>query len=67
MPFTLPADTLSAGQVRSELRSGPVQGRAPFVEDLVICLEDVGHPGGDVEDDLDIGRCGSLRKADCVV
>src|SRR5215207_6251944 len=51
---------------RQEL-SGSVQRRGRFVEDRVIGLEDVGHPGGDVEGDLDIGGGGLSGEADGVV
>ena len=51
---------------RQEL-SGSVQRRGRFVEDRVIGLEDVGHPRGDVERDLDVGGGGLLREADGVV
>jgi hypothetical protein len=51
---------------RQEL-SGSVQRRGRFVEDRVIGLEDVGHPGGDVERDLDVGGGGLSREADGVV
>src|SRR5229473_6535351 len=51
---------------RQEL-SGSVQRRGRFVEDRVIGLEDVRHPGGDVEGDLDIGGGCLLREADGVV
>ena len=51
---------------RQEL-SGSVQRRGRFVKDRVIGLEDVGHPRGDVEGDLDVGGGGLLREADGVV
>ena len=51
---------------RQEL-SGSVQRRGRFVEDRVIGLEDVGHPRGDVERDLDVGGGGLSREADGVV
>ena len=51
---------------RQEL-SGSVQCGGRFVEDRVIGLEDVRHPGGDVEGDLDVGGGGLLREADGVV
>jgi hypothetical protein len=51
---------------RQEL-SGSVQRSGRFVEDLVIGLEDVGHPRGDVEGDLDVGGDRLLREADGVV
>ena len=51
---------------RQEL-SGSVQRRGRFVEDRVIGLEDVGHPRGDVERDLDVGGGGLSREAEGVV
>ena len=51
---------------RQEL-SGSVQCRGRFVEDRIEGLEDVRHPGGDVEDDLDVGGGGLSREADGVV
>src|SRR3954468_23416194 len=51
---------------RQEL-SGSVQWSGRFVEDRVIGLEDVGHPRGDLERDLDVGAGGLLREADGVV
>ena len=51
---------------RQEL-SGSVQRRGRFVKDRVIGLEDVGHAGGDVERELDVGAGGLLREADGVV
>ena len=51
---------------RQEL-SGSVQRPGRFVEDRVIGLEDVGHPGGDVEGDLDVGGGGYTGEADGVV
>jgi hypothetical protein len=43
---------------RQEL-SGSVQRGGRFVEDRIVGREDVGHPGDDVEGDLDVGG-GSL-------
>src|SRR5258708_34522137 len=51
---------------RQEL-SGSVQRRGRFVEDRVIGLEDVRHPGGDVEGDLDVGGGGLPGEAEGVV
>ena len=51
---------------RQEL-SGSVQRRGRFVEDRVIGLEDVRHPRGDVEGDLDVGDGGLPGEADGVV
>jgi len=51
---------------RQEL-SGSVEGRGRFVKDRVIGLEDVGHPWGDVERQLDVGRGALLCEADGVV
>ena len=51
---------------RQEL-SGSVQCRGCLVEDRVVGLEDVRHPGGDVEGDLDVGDGGLPGEADGVV
>src|SRR5690242_6771490 len=51
---------------RQEL-SGSVQRRGRFVEDRVIGLENVGHPRGDVEDDLDVGGGSYTGEADGVI
>ena len=51
---------------RQEL-PGSVQGSGRFVEDGVIGLEDVRHPGGDVEGDRDVGDSGLPGQADGVV
>jgi len=51
---------------RQEL-SGSVQCSGRFVEDRVEGLEDVRHPGGDVEGDLDVGGGGLPGEADGVV
>jgi len=51
---------------RQEL-SGSVQCSGRFVEDRIEGLEDVRHPRGDVEGDLDVGGGGLLREADGVV
>jgi hypothetical protein len=51
---------------RQEL-SGSVQCGGCFVKDRVIGLEDVGHPRGDVEGNLDVGGGGMSREADGVV
>ena len=46
--------------MRSQQLPGPVQGGGRFVKDRIIGLEDVRHPGGDVEGDLNVGG-GGLR------
>src|SRR3954447_844367 len=51
---------------RQEL-SGSVQCSARFVKDRGIALEDVRHPRGDLERDLDVGGGGLSREADGVV
>jgi hypothetical protein len=51
---------------RQEL-SGSVQRPGRVVKDRVIALEDVGHPRGDLQRDLDVGGGGLSREADCVV
>jgi len=53
--------------MRGQELSGSVQCSARFVEDRVIALKDVGHAGGDVERDLDVGRGGLPREADGVI
>src|SRR5580692_1493258 len=55
------------GEMRRQELSGSVECRGRFVEDRVIGLEDVGHPGSDVEGDLDVGGDGLPREADSVV
>src|SRR6266566_2390257 len=52
------------GELGREELPGSVQRRDRFVEDRVISLEDVGHPRGDVERDLDVGGGGLSREAD---
>jgi len=56
-----------AGEMRRQELSGSVQRRGRFVEDRVVGLEDVRHPGGDVEGDLDVGGGRLSREADGVV
>src|SRR5690348_16291755 len=51
---------------RQEL-SGSVQCSGRFVKKMGIGLEDVGHPGGDVERDLDVGGGGLSCEANGVV
>src|SRR6266699_2455941 len=63
----LGGDAFCGGEVRRQELSGSVQRRGRFVEDRVIGLEDVGHPGGDVEGDLDVGGGGLPGEADGVV
>ena len=53
--------------MRQQELSGSVQRRDRFVKDRVIGLEDVGHPRGDVEGDLDVGSDGMSREAEGVV
>src|SRR6202035_356525 len=55
------------GEMRRQELSGSVQRRDRYVKDRVIGLEDVGHPRGDVERDLDVGGGGLSREADGVV
>src|ERR1700689_4793202 len=56
-----------AGEMRRQELPGPVQRGGRFVEYRVIGLEDVRHPRGDVEDNLDVGGGGVPREADGVV
>src|SRR6266508_522033 len=65
--LSLGGDACCAGEMRRQELSGSVQRRGRFVEDPVIGLEDVGHPGGDVEGDLDVGGGGLPGEADGVV
>ena len=69
MPFclSLGGDAFCAGETRRQELAGSVQRRGRFVEDRVIGLEDVGHPGGDVEGDLDVGGGSLPGEADGVV
>jgi hypothetical protein len=60
-------DAFCAGEMRRQQLSGSVQCGGRFVEDRVEGLEDVRHPGGDVEGDLDVGGGGLSREADGVV
>jgi hypothetical protein len=53
--------------MRREEPSGSVQRRGRFIEDRVIGLEDVRHPGGDVEGDLDVGHGGLTGEAKGVI
>ena len=63
----LGGDAFGAGQVRGQELSGSVQCGGRFVEDRVVGLEDVRHPGGDVEGDLDVGDSGLPGEADGVI
>src|SRR4051794_23536178 len=65
--LSLCGDAFRAREMRRQELSGSVQRRGRFVKDRVIGLEDVGHPRGDVEDDLDVRGGGLLREADGVV
>jgi hypothetical protein len=47
--------------------SGSIERRGRFVEHRVIGLEDVGHPGGDVECNLNVGDGSLPGEADGVV
>jgi hypothetical protein len=53
--------------MRRQQLSGSVQCGGRFVEDRVVGLENVWHPRGDVERDLDVGGGGLPREADRVV
>ena len=53
--------------MRREELSGSVQRRGRFVEERVIGLKDVRHPGGDVEGDLHVGGGSLAGEADGVV
>jgi mannitol-1-/sugar-/sorbitol-6-phosphatase len=62
-----PSSRLRSGEMRRQELSGSVQRRAGFVEDRIKGLEDVRHPGGDVEGDLHVGGGGLAGEADGVV
>ena len=53
--------------MRGQELPGSVQCGGRLVEDRVIGLEDVRHPGGDVEGDRDVGDSGLPGEADGVV
>src|SRR6266571_6470581 len=65
--LSLGGDAFCAEEMRRQELSGSVQRRGRFVEDRVIGLEHVGHPGGDVEGDLDVGGGSHMGEADGVV
>src|SRR3954463_12408553 len=65
--LSLCGDAFCRCEMRRQELSGPVQRRGRFVEDRVIGLEDVRHPGGDVERQLDVGGGSLSREADGVV
>ena len=44
--LSLCGDAFGAGQMRRQELPGSVQGGGRFVEDRVVGLEDVRHPGG---------------------
>ena len=60
-------DAFCLAEMRRQEPSGSVQCGGRFVEDRREVLEDVRHPGGDVERDLDVGGGGLLGEADGVV
>ena len=41
-------------------QGGTVQGEVGLIEPADEGLEDVGHAGGDIEDDVDLGVAGAL-------
>ncbi len=65
--LSLSGDAFCNGEMRRQELSRSVQRRAPLVEDWMEGLEDVRHPRGDVEGDLDVGGGGLSREADGVV
>jgi len=65
--LSLGGGACGAGEMRRQELSGSVQGGGRFVEDRIEALEDVRHPRGDVEGDLDVGDSGLPREADGVV
>ena len=66
-PFAYAMMRSAPGEMRRQELSGSVQRRGRFVKDRVVGLEDVRHPRGDVEGDLDVGGGGLSREADGVV
>src|ERR1700733_1735141 len=56
-----------AGEMRRQELPGSVERCRRFVEYRVIGLEDVRHPRGDVQGDLDVGSGGLPGEADGVV
>ena len=60
-------DAFCTGEMGRQEPSGSVQRSDCFVEDRVVGLEHVGHAGGDVERDLDVGGGGLSREAERVV
>src|SRR4051794_19660982 len=64
---SLSRDAFGAGETRRQELPGPVQCSGRFVEDRGVALEDVRHPRGDLERDLDVGDGGLPREAEGVV
>src|SRR5438445_12977675 len=60
-------DAFCAREMRRQELSGSVQCSGRVVKHRGIGLEDVGHPRGDVERDLDVGGGGLSREANGVV
>src|SRR6267378_5798644 len=60
-------DAFCAGEIRGQELSGSVQCNGRLVKHLGIGLEDVGHPRGDIERDLDVGGGRLSREANGVV
>jgi hypothetical protein len=65
--LSLSGDAFCTGELRGQEPSGSVQRRGRFVKDRVIGLEDVGHPRGDVERQVDVGGGGLSREAEGIV
>jgi len=60
-------DEFCASEMRRQELSSSVQCGDPFVQDWIKGLEDVWHPSGDAEADLDVGGGGLPGEADGVV
>ena len=65
--LSLCGDAFCAGKMRRKELSGSVQCSGRFVKHRGIGLEDVGHPRGDAERDLDVGGGGFSCQANGVV
>jgi hypothetical protein len=64
---TSPGSCTKSGEMRRQELPGSVQCSARFVENWIKGLEDMRHPGGDIEGDLDVGAGGLPREAEGVV
>ena len=62
-----PGSRTKSGEMRRQELPGSVQCSGRFVENWIKGLEDVRHPGGDIEGDLSVGGGGLPREADGVI